>query len=288
MTHQPVDPFYDFGGAGPLLHFGHANGYPPAAYTPLFEGLTPHYHVIALRSRPLVPGSDPASLRSWLPLVDDLITFLDAQGAARSGGAGGWLGVGHSLGAVTTVLAALRRPELFRAIVAIEPVFFNPLKLAAFDIFRGLGLADRVHPLIAGARRRRRVFASADEMFARYRQAAVFSRMDDRALRAYVDAVAAPRADGAGVELAFSPEWEAQIYATGPFNLWRQLAKLSVPMLVIRGADSDTFDPGAVRTLRRRLPQATLIDVPATGHLVPMEQPAQVADMILTFLAAHA
>ena len=254
LTHSPVAPVFDFGGAGPLLHFANANGYPPASYTPLFEGLTPHYHVIAMRSRPLLPGADPAALRSWLPLVDDLVTFLDGPGAAGARDAGGWVGVGHSLGAVTTVLAALRRPELFRAIVAIDPVFFNPLKLAAFDIVRGLGLAERVHPLIAGARRRRRVFASADEMFARYRQAAVFSRMDDRSLRAYVDAVAAPRADGAGVELAFSPEWEAQIYATGPFNLWRQLVKLSVPMLVIRGADSDTFDQGAVKALHRRLP----------------------------------
>ena len=35
----PGHGFKDFGGAGPLLHFANANGYPPAAYTPLFEGL---------------------------------------------------------------------------------------------------------------------------------------------------------------------------------------------------------------------------------------------------------
>ena len=202
MENEAVAQLFDFGGSGPRLHFANANGYPPAAYAPLLAELTPRYHVIALRSRPLQPGSDPASLHSWLPFVDELIAFLDAQQAR------GWAGVGHSLGAVTTVLAALRRPELFRAIVAIEPVFFNPLKLAAFDVIRALGLAERVHPLIAGARRRRRVFASADEMFARYRQAPVFRRLDDRALRAYVDAVAVPRAGQPGVELAFSPEWE--------------------------------------------------------------------------------
>ena len=274
-----MDPFFDFGGAGPLLHFAHANAYPPAAYTPLIEGLTPHYHVIAMRTRPLIPGADAAALRSWLPLVDDLVAFLEERRPED-----GWLAVGHSLGAVTTVLAALRRPELFRAIVAIDPVFFHPLKLAAYDVVRGLGLAHRVHPLIAGARRRRRAFASADEMFARYRQAAVFRRLDDRALRAYVNAVAVPRAGGRGVELGFSPEWETRIYATGPFNLWRQLVKLRVPMLVIRGADSDTFDQGAVRALRRRLPQVPLVDVPATGHLVPLEKPAEVARLILDYL----
>jgi pimeloyl-ACP methyl ester carboxylesterase len=197
------------------------------------------------------------------------------------------VGVGHSLGAVTTVLAALRRPELFRAVVAIDPVFFNPLKLAAYDVFRRLGQAERVHPLIAGARRRRRAFASTDEMFGRYRQAAVFRRLDDAALRAYVDAAAAPSPDGQGVTLAVTPEWEAAIYATGPYNLWRQLSKLKPPLLVIRGAESDTFDPGAVKALRQRLPTAQILEVPATGHLVPLEKPADVGRAILEFLEAY-
>src|SRR5205823_7341123 len=135
-------------------------------------------------------------------------------------------------------------------------------------------------------RRRRRAFASTDEMYARYRQAPVFSRLDDRALHAYVDAAAAPRADGQGVELVFTPEWEAAIYATGPMNLWRQLPKLSVPLLVIRGAESDTFDKGAVKALRNRLPQARLVDVPDSGHLVPLEKPVEVGQLILGFISS--
>ena len=110
--------------------------------------------------------------------------------------------------------------------------------------------------------------------------------MDDRALRAYVDAVAAPRAEG-GVELSFSPEWEARIYATGPFNLWRLLVKLSVPLLVIRGADSDTFDLAAVRALQRRLPHVPIAAVPGAGHLVPLEKPAEVAQLILDFVSTR-
>lgn len=284
LTNTPTNSLFDFGGSGPVLHFANANGYPPAAYTPLFAGLTPRYHVLAMRSRPLQPGADPAALRGWPELADELIAFLDQQGAARSGDAGGWVGVGHSLGAVLTVSAALRRPELFRAIVAIEPVFLNPLKMAAYDIFRGLGLAGRVHPLVAGARRRRRMFANAEEMYVHYRQAPVFNRLDDHALRVYVDAAVRPRADGQAVDLVVTPEWEAQVYTTGPFNLWRQLTQLSVPMLVILGAESNTFDQGAVKALRRRLPQARLVEVPGAGHLVPLEQPAEVAGLILEFL----
>jgi pimeloyl-ACP methyl ester carboxylesterase len=271
-------PVEDFGGDGPDLHFANANGYPPAAYTPLFESLTPHYHVRAMRARPLQPGAEPARLRSWAQLTDELIEFLDAAGAR------GWIGVGHSLGAVITTAAALRRPELFRAVVAIEPVFLTPRKQLAFDFFRLLGLAGAVHPLVAGARRRRLYFASADEMYARYRQAPVFSRIDDRGLRAYVAAAALPRPDGQGVELAFSPDWEAQVYATGPFNLWPRLGRLSLPLLAIRGAESDIFGPAAVSALRRALPAATFREVPGAGHLAPLEKPAEVGRLILEFV----
>ena len=272
--------FTDFGGDGPTLHFANANGYPPAAYTPLFESLTPRYHVVAMRSRPLQPDADPARLRGWADLVDELIDTLDQAGAR------GWIGVGHSLGAVLTLSAALRRPELFRAVVAIEPVIFPAAKQRAYDLFRALGLAPLIHPLISQARRRRQYFASADEMYGRYRQAAVFSRLDDRALHAYVDAAARPRTvgQGQGVELVFTPEWETRIYATGPFSLWRQLGGLSLPLLVIRGADSDTFTPSAIAALRRALPNATIRELPNTGHLVPLEQPGEVGQTIVNFL----
>nr|MBI2904123.1 hypothetical protein [Chloroflexota bacterium] len=44
-------PFIDFGGQGLELHFAHANAYPPRAYTPLIETLTPRYHVTAMLAR---------------------------------------------------------------------------------------------------------------------------------------------------------------------------------------------------------------------------------------------
>ena len=267
----------DFGGDGPPLHFAHANGYPPEAYAPLLARLMPHYHVTATRLRPLRPGRSPAGLSSWQPLVDDLEADLLAQGAQ------GWVGVGHSLGAMLTAAVALRQPGLFRALVLIEPVFFSLRLLGAWNLLRRAGLAHTVHPLIPGALRRRRDFASADEMFARYRKAPIFARIDDAGLRAYVNALAQP-APGGGVTLSYPPEWEVAIYATGPMNLWRQLGRLRPPVLVVRGHETDTLRPAAVRRLQRTLPSAQLVDVPHTGHLVPLEAPAVVAEAALSFL----
>lgn len=283
MTPAP-GALIDFGGRGPELHLAHANGYPPRAYTPLAETLTARFHVTAALTRPLLAGSPPNGLRDWWPLADDLAQFLGARQAR------GWVGVGHSLGGVLTLAVALRQPECFSAIVLIDPVLFPATTLLAWDLFRRLGLGRYVHPLIPSALRRRRVFSSADEMFSRYRRAPVFSRLDDRGLRAYVDALARPRPAPPGqpaeVELAFTPEWEAKIYETGPMNLWGQLSRLQVPLLVIRGAESDTFRPRSVAELRRRLPTAVVHEVPGAGHLVPLEKPAEVGRLIVEFVEA--
>ncbi len=275
-------PFIDFGGTGPLLHFAHANGYPARAYTPLIETLTPHYHVIASFTRTQWPPdwaeSRPEDLKSWEPFVDDFSRFLTEQGAQNV------IGVGHSLGAMVTLTAALRRPELFRALVLIEPVLFRERLLLTLDIIRRLGAVKRLHPLISTALKRRRVFADSEEMFSRYRRANVFKRINDRGLRAYVDSMAQPRPDGQ-VELAISPEWEARIYERGPLNIWAQLKDLRPPALFIRGMETDTFSPGALAKVRRHLPQAAIHEMPETGHLVPMEKPEEIGRLIREFLA---
>lgn len=279
ITHRMI-PFLDFGGFGPPLHFAHANGYPPKAYTPFIETLTPRYRVSAMLSRPLWPDCPPNGLRDWSPLADDLLKFLDERGERDV------IGVGHSLGAVTTLIAALRRPELFRALVLIDPVLLPYPILFLWTLAYHLGLAHRVHPSIPGTLRRRRVFESVETMFDNYRRKPVFNRIDDRGLRAYVEALARPRPDGQ-VALAYSPEWEATIYMTGPlyeWKLWPQLKELRPPLLIVRGEKTDTFFPSAARMVKQRLPQAVIHTVAGTGHLLPMEKPEEVGAVIHEFL----
>jgi pimeloyl-ACP methyl ester carboxylesterase len=170
-------------------------------------------------------------------------------------------------------------------VVLIEPVLFSWGLMTAWNTARRLGLQDRVHPLIPSARRRKRAFPGTGEMFTRYRRASIFRRMDDAALHAYVTAMARPRADGQpGVELAYSADWEVRIYETGPLDLRDRIGALKLPLLAIRGAETDTFRPAAVRMLKQRLPQATVRDVPQSGHLVPLEKPGEVAGMIEEFV----
>ena len=126
-------PYDDFGGRGPGLHYSHPNAYPPRCFHRFLSRLTGHHRVIAGHHRPLwylspdapaIPG--PEALTGWDVVAGDLLRFLDQQKME------GIIGVGHSLGAVATVKAALREPERFRALVLIEPVFLPPEVLAAY------------------------------------------------------------------------------------------------------------------------------------------------------------
>lgn len=267
-------PFDDFGGDGPVVHFAHANGYPPGCYRQLIQHLTPLYHVLAVHHRPLWPGATMKKFKSWATITNDLIQFCDEQGLR------GILGVGHSLGAVATMFAALKRPELFRALVLIEPVFLPP-KLLFWARLTPHFIRYRFTPITQVALKRRDVWESKEALFASYRSKKVFARLSDEVLWDFVTHGTMTRPDGQQT-LVYSKEWEALIYSHPP-QVWRPLKQLSLPTLGIRGADSDTISPEAWQKWQAIQPNQAFIEFPEAGHLVPMERPAEVADHILNF-----
>lgn len=269
---------FDFGGMGQPLHFLHANGYPPDCYKPLLELLKTEYHVFGMLLRPLWEDSIPEHLRSWYPLSDELRHFLSSQPDPV-------IGVGHSIGAVVTLRAALRDPSLFKALVLIDPVLFVPRRLILWHIFRVIGLGDRVHPLIAGAKKRRRTFDDLERIFRSYRNRNLFRYMSHANLKIYIEGMTRPTADGR-YELVYSPDWEAQIYRTGlhDFDIWRDLPKLNVPTLFIRGAESDTFLENAARLVKQKQPGAKVEALEKSTHILPLERPREVFEKMQSFL----
>ncbi|MCA1900412.1 MAG: alpha/beta hydrolase [Chloroflexi bacterium] len=277
-------PNFDYGGEGAPLHFLHANGYPPECYKPLLELLKIRYRVFGMKLRPLWENTTPEDLDAWHPLSDDLLRFLNSN---PSGVNKTIVGVGHSVGGVVTLRAALREPQRFRALILLDPVLFVPATLTAWKIVRDLKLGHKFHPKIKGALKRRRVFDNLDLVFQGYRSREVFKYMSDESLRAYIAGIVKPRAGG-GFELAYSPEWEARIYLTGlrDFDLWRGLPSLQIPTLIIRGAETDTFLENAAKLVKKKNPQIQVETLERCTHLLPLERPQEVFDLIWKFLEA--
>lgn len=269
-------PFDDFGGHGPVLHFAHANAYPPGAYRGLLTALAGRYHVLAVRHRPLWPGSNPQALDDWREIAGDMIRFFDQQQL------GGVIGVGHSLGAVTTMMAALERPQLFRVLVLIEPVFLpqNVLDMLA----AGSALEEPYEtPLIKIARKRRNWWPSQEAAFQHFRAKDIFRRWSDAALWDYVRYGTVDE-QGGGIQLFYSPSWEARIYTLPPTGVWQLIPKISHPTLAIRGRNSDTLTGQAWALWQEVQPSAVFEEFDGAGHLLPFELPEEVAARIVAFV----
>jgi pimeloyl-ACP methyl ester carboxylesterase len=272
-------PYTILGESGASLHFLHANGYPPDCYRPLLTRLAEHYQVLALNQRPLWLDSKPEEIADWRPLTDDFLRYLDERQTAPS------VCAGHSVGGIVLLRAALRQPERFRALVLIDPVLFPPRMIAFMRLIRALGLMDRLHPLIPGTLRRRRVVESRARLFNGYRHKPVFRYMSDDSLNTYIEGLTIRRQDGQ-YELVYSPEWEAHIYATGVWrdmDIWRALPKCNVPTLIIRGAETDTFWKSTARKVTRLNPSIRVETIEQATHLVALERPQEVAELILAF-----
>jgi len=272
-------PFVESGGMGRPLHFLHANGYPPGCYKSLLDLLQTNYHLFGMLLRPLSENSRPEEVNDWHIFSDDLLRFLSDYTTKPV------VGVGHSIGATVTLRAALRDPGKFRALVLIEPVLFPSGRMISWNLVRAVGLGNILHPKIPATFKRRRTFDDLDLIFRGYRTRKVFQYMSDENLRIYIDGITKPSANG-GYELAFSPEWEARIYYTGlrDFDIWHHLPKLEVPTLFIRGAETDTFWEQAANLVKRKQPNARVDTVEKSTHLLPLERPKEVFEIMQSFL----
>lgn len=272
-------PHFDLGGDGEPLHFLHANGYPPKCYTTLLELLKPAHRPFGMKLRPLWDGANKDDVQDWHPYSDDLLRFLSDFGA------GPVIGVGHSIGGIVTLRAAMRNPNKFRALVLLDPVLFIPPILTGWNIVRKIGLGEKAHPLISAAQKRRREFKDLETVFRSYRSKPVFRYMSDESLKNYIKGITKPKADG-GYELVYAPEWEVHIYLTGlrDFDLWRGLPDLNVPTLIIRGAETDTFLPSAEKLVKKKNPKIHIHTLEKATHILPLEYPKEVVEIITNFL----
>ena len=273
----PDSAWIDWGGDGPALHLAHANGFPAGSYRSLIGQLIPSFHVVSMEARPLWSPDDPETLRDWRPLAEDLRAELRRRGFR------GVLGVGHSLGGTLTALAASAEPELFSALVLIDPVIFTRPHSWVWSGMQRLGQARRF-PLARRARERSVHWPGRDAVRTAYRSRPTFRTWASESFEDYLAAGFVDAADG-GVRLRYPREWEARIFEVCPPDVWRELARVRVPVLFVRGEASDTFLRSAARRGVRRIAGARSIEVAGSSHFLPFERPDVVAREIVRFAA---
>ncbi len=208
-----------------------------------------------------------------MPFAEDLLTFLDEFPKTPV------IGVGHSIGATITLLAAMQKPERFRTLVLYDPVLFPPRIGRFWKIAAWAGLNTRLHPLAKQARRRRRIYPNREAIFESYRRKPVFRYITDENLRIVIKSITKINGDGHAV-LNYPPEWEARIYATSMLKdafIWKRLHHFRIPTLILYSSNSNAFWLESAKLVRRRAPAITLASYSESTHLLPLEQPERIA-----------
>ena len=259
------------------IYFAHANGFPPSSYQPIIDALAEQREVVSYLQRPLwQPTPDPGDLKNWSQLADDVTAFFDQNNMKNV------VAVGHSLGSVTAFMAAQKRPDLFKALVMIEPVAFSRWFCGLIKVMPWL-FKKRV-PIIKKALNRPDHFNDIQAAFDFHRRPRVFKRINDAHLWHYIRAAFYQQSSG-DVRLVFPRDWEAHIYATvGHFR--NQLLKSKLPILAMRGSRTDTLSAKFWSKWKTNQ-NHQFVDFPNNGHLLPLENSGAVIESLLPFVEQH-
>lgn len=268
-------------GARPLL-VSHATGFHGRCYLPMARHLAARpdepLRAIAFDYRghgdtPRPPG--PVDWHRYGDDVEAVAAWLrDATGEPVDA-------FGHSMGGACLLMAAARRPGLFRRLVVFEPIVFPPEGLRPEH--RDDADPDD-NPMVRGARRRRAVFASHRAAIDNYAAKPPLGIFTPESLEAYVVHGFGPDPDG--VRLKCSPDTEAETFAAGTrHDTWERLPAIDTPTVVIAGRVEEMQPSAISRAVAERLPHGRYLELGHLTHFGPMSHPGEIADIVAHLVA---
>jgi pimeloyl-ACP methyl ester carboxylesterase len=169
--------------------------------------------------------------------------------------------VGYSWGALVAVMAAVRKPEAVRSVVLADvEASFEQSETDIMPLprkFASIAAAEAV-------RREENPHAPSDLI-------SLIARTGTRAAQ-----------DG-----QLEPKYDPYFFDRWPFrsdNCWDDLAALPQPTLLVHAEDS--FVRGKVMArMAQAVPNARLASLPATTHIVPVDNPVGILELLAEFLA---
>jgi 3-oxoadipate enol-lactonase len=238
--------YYEVEGSGPPLVFAHGLGGNHLSWWQQVPHFRQRYTTVVFSHRAFAPSTEGPGGPGPRAFVDDLAALVDhlKLGEVRL--------VAQSMGGWTCLGYALREPARVRALVmastvgtATSPEIDRALAEGRAASPAAAWLAQGINPAL-GAR------AATEQPALHYLYGAMArlrTGLDAEAFRAVMLAMrTTPAAD---------------------------LARLTMPILCLTGDEDAMMAPAAVAALARLLPDARLVRVPAAGHSIYFERPAE-------------
>jgi pimeloyl-ACP methyl ester carboxylesterase len=251
-----------------IIHFAPANGFTAGTYEKLLGLLRTDYTVTAIEKfghNPNYPVND-----NWTNLANELIDHIQQHTNEPI------IGVGHSLGGVSTFIAAYNKPSLFKQVIMLEPPLIEGVAALLFLATKKLRILDR-SKLVTQTRKRRTQWSSMNEAENYFRGKSLFKRFDPDCLRDYVQYGTTTNENG--VRLTFDINVESDIYRTAPHNIGSYKRVTGIPGTVIIGKYTYIH----FRYILSRCAKRQGFDFKQLlfgGHHFPLEHPEQTATLI--------
>lgn len=248
-------------GNGLALFFVHGMWCDHHMYDALWQALPPIYRLIALDIRG--HGQSEAPRHSWSvsDIAKDIAATMKALARPPS------VLIGHSLGGMAALHAALANPGGMSALVLIGMSAEREAPERKSQL-EALALAIRVTGI------RKWMMRHAAELFF----SPEFCREHPNTVAAWCAGVRAMRKRALLQALHAVKERP---------SIMDRLGEIAIPVLVVCGANDTVAQPGHARAMAKRLPGGNLAIVPAAGHALPFEQPRELAVLIRRFVSNH-
>jgi pimeloyl-ACP methyl ester carboxylesterase len=251
-----------------LIHFAHGNGFPSPCYRQLLQHLQSHFdycYVDRIGHNNHFPVTE-----NWHFLVDEIIESIRTQASKPV------IAVGHSLGGVLSLLAAIEQPTLFKSVILLDSPLLGRFKSSIIRFSKTVGVIDHLTPA-SRTRGRQQHWQSKAEVLTYLKRKVLFKFFTQACLNDYIEYGLEKNADG--YSLRFDPEIEYQIYRTIPHVLPENEGKLNVPAALIYGQQSTVLSTFDVRYMKKYY---GIVSFPMHGtHMFPMEDPITTAKWIV-------
>jgi esterase len=209
----------------------------------------------------------------WAPDADYSITAQreDVRGFVDKLGLHRFVLAGMSMGAINALAFAIHYPEKLSHLVIID----------AGPEIRRPG-SSRIRDFVNGG-------ANPETLDAIIERALAFNpRRDPKILRRSLMHNLRQQADGNWVwkyDRKRFQQMDRDVHTAERRALAKGLAKVTVPTLVVRGAESDVFHEEDAERLVQRLPDGRYVTIPRAGHTVQGDNPKDLAEALREFLS---